>query len=137
MKTTEFAVRAEELNVLIESGSALKIAAAEIKAQALMEEIQGSEDIEKESRIAVAKVALGTAQAFLGKFNLAVLNLETALRKHLDFNALGLCDAIKALTMLNVARNKIDVIGNGDAVILISNFQDLKVAVKTGLGEDF
>ncbi len=130
---TGFEKKIEEIDGLLEKGNKASITNAEIKAEMLIVEVRGSECLEKDTRIAKVEVILGICQAFLGKFDDALKNLESALRKHISFDALNLCDAMKALTMLDVSKNRINVIQ--DAGTIIADFREFTNAVRTGLSE--
>jgi len=129
----DFEKEVEEINNILEKCDKVSFATAEIKAEKLKAEVQSSQCIEKEARVAQIEVIIGMCQAFLGKFDSALKNLESALRKHISFDALDLCDATKALTMLNITKRRVDIIQEAGGII--ANFRELRTAVKIGLGE--
>ncbi len=124
----DFEKKVKEIDHLFEKGDKKSMIRAENRANKLKMEIQRSECLEKDTRIAHIEVVLGICQTFLGKFDIATENLESALKNHAKSGVLNLCDSVKALAMFDFARHKIDVMQ--DAKNIIASFIQLKKSVR-------
>jgi len=129
----DFEEEVEEISNILQKGDEISFAAAEIRAERLKAEVQRSECLEREARIAKVEVVLGTAQAFLGKFDSALKNLESALRKHLSFEALSLGYWNMAYEMLIKCRNRVNMLPEARGIMM--SFNEFKNIVRSELGE--
>lgn len=129
----KFDEEVEKINNILEKGDKASFAKAEVRAKKLKVEIERSKHIKKNVRIAQVEVIIGMCQVFLGKFDVAMSNLESAFKKHISFNALNLDYWNRGFEMLQICRARKNVLPN--ARIMISSFNDYRDLIRAEFGD--
>ena len=130
---TDFEKNVKNINILLEKGDRASIEEAEKKAKKLRIEVQSAECLDRDAKIAEAEVILGVCQTFLGKFDAALKNLESALRKHASLDILDLNYWNMAFKMFGICKERTNVLPFAQSIII--SFREFRNNVRIGLGE--
>lgn len=129
----DFEENLTKINYLLEKGDKESVIKAENEAKKLKIEVQNTECLEREVRIAEVEVILGVCETFLGKFDEALKNLESALRKHASLDVLNLDYWNRAYRMFTICKQGINVFPQASS--MIKSFNKFRDNVSVGLGE--